>query len=145
MEMLNSNWNEERKERLQTLYRDGLSFSLIAAEIGVTRNAAIGKARRMLLPRRIEITQTKPPKPREAAPKRQRATFSIKPPAAAAVPSRDYRCTIYDLKNRSCRFPLWAAGAPHHERLYCGVPGASFSKGRPYCRYHTASCATPRY
>jgi hypothetical protein len=131
-------WNPERMERLEVLYRDGMSFSLIAADIGVSRNAAIGKARRMCLPKRVEIIQSKPNSRRRAP--------SSKPKNAGAVPmaekrpviipGRDYSCGINELTNRSCRYPLWDIGTPHPQRLYCGVPGANLSEARPYCERH---------
>ncbi|MBT1509476.1 hypothetical protein KIP88_03080 [Bradyrhizobium sp. SRL28] len=132
-------------ERLEALYRDGLSFSLIAADIGVTRNAAIGKARRMCLPKRVEIVACKvslraardPPKK-----KRRRATATIIP-KPEPIPDLDYSCPINDLIDCSCRFPLWDMRALHHQRLYCGYPNASLSEGRPYCGRH-ADMVWPR-
>jgi|SRR5882672_7467333 len=147
------NWNaEDRMQRLEVLYRDGMSFALIAADIGVTRSAAIGKAHRMNLPKREKVVQSKP---RVAAgrclPKRRdrRTTFraTAKPvnlPEVVIIPGRDYRCTIYDLVDSSCRYPLWHTSAAHPDRLYCGVPGASFSVGVPYCRRHTMLCEAQR-
>jgi GcrA cell cycle regulator len=151
MEMLNSNWNEERMDRLETLYRDGLSFSLIAAEIGVTRNAAIGKAHRMHLPKRVEIIQCLPGRTANpnSPPRRRRSTvrtaaMSKERPEIKIVPDHDYSCTIIELTDRSCRYPLWHTSAAHAERRYCGIPGASISKRIPYCRRHSKLCGTPR-
>jgi len=147
----NGNWNDARAQQLETLYGEGLSFRSIAKEIGVTRSAAIGKANRMQLPKRIEVVTVagntvrtanspKPPKPR------RRTRWSIKPnepakppnpePAIVIVPGVDYRCTIDKLSDTSCRWPMWQTGTPHPERLYCGVPSASVSAGVPYCRLH---------
>jgi hypothetical protein len=140
------NWNEERMGRLERLYREGLSFSLIADDIGVTRSAAIGKARRMKLPKRVEIAVCKMrpvaarPPPRER--RRHRVTRLDAPelPAAEYVPDQKYYCSIYDLKDRSCRYPLWQSDTLHPERRYCGFPTASVSAGLPYCRHHTRLC-----
>lgn len=49
------NWSSERVSTLRQLWADGLSASQIAKKLGgVTRNAVIGKAHRMGLPRRIQ-------------------------------------------------------------------------------------------
>lgn len=145
MEML-SNWNQERVRQLETLYRDGLSFSLIAADIGVTRNAAIGKAHRMKLPKRVEIVQCKAYDRSKAVRSPRRGTFrsvAIKTKSSEIVPNYDYNCTIYELRDTSCRWPLWGASTPHAHRLYCGVPDASVSKDVPYCRRHRLMCDEP--
>ena len=65
-------WNEDRIGRLEALYRDGYSFTLIAAEIGMSRNATIGKARRLELPQQINITKCKPREAPFVTPKRDR-------------------------------------------------------------------------
>lgn len=45
-------WDEASERRLAELWEAGWSATLISAEIGQTRNAVIGKAHRMKLPRR---------------------------------------------------------------------------------------------
>ena len=147
MEVLSS-WNEERKNQLEQLYRKGLSFSLIARDIGVTRNAAIGKAHRMKLQKRIELTQCLPPRPRNPnLPKRRRrrtgtVVMGRMPPPVVIDTNRDYRCTINSLDNQTCRYPCWGLSDAHHERLYCGCPGANLAEGFPYCERHTLLCET---
>ena len=132
--------------RLETLYREGISFSLIAADIGVTRSAAIGKAHRMHLPKRDTVAQykaytaairnSKPKKPRRESPA-VKMTVPARPPPVI-IPDRDYSCTIIELTDTTCRYPLWGVAERHHERRYCGCPGASVSNRLPYCRRHTA-------
>jgi len=61
------NWTDDRVEQLKQLQADGLSCSLIAAEIGgITRNAVIGKLHRLGLSGRGQPSQTKygPRRPR---------------------------------------------------------------------------------
>ena len=141
-----NDWSEEREGRLTSLYYAGLPFSLIAAEIGVTRSAAIGKARRLKLPKRGDpvrkVKKERPPRPRMRI-------VVVKPPPAFApkkipeplvIPGKDYTVTIDELTDGTCRYPLWRTGTPHNERFYCGAPGASFSVGLPYCRRHRALC-----
>ena len=139
-------WSDERRKKLETLFRQGKSFSLIATEIGVTRNAAIGKAHRMKLsgPKPIETLQ----RPRSAVrKKRERAAakaVAVKKSKPVVVPDHDYRCTIYDLEDSSCRYPMWGISAPHPERFYCGVPEASAAAGFPYCEQHSVVCGSLR-
>jgi GcrA cell cycle regulator len=146
-------WNAEQMARLQTLHREGVSFGRIAADIGVTRGAVVGKARRMHLPARVEsqpkadaavITQPDTKRRRIAKPRTAKISMS-EADAPATVPGRrDHRRRINDLDDRSCRFPLWQADTPHEQRFYCGVPGAIFGAGVPYCRHHAALCRPPR-
>lgn len=58
-----SPWSEERIELLKTLHRKGDSFSQIAAQLGggITRNAAIGKAKRIGLPDRCRSAVQRQP------------------------------------------------------------------------------------
>jgi hypothetical protein len=152
-------WNEARMTQLETLYHEGLPFSVIADEIGVTRNAAIGKARRMNLPPRREP----PPPPEEKkkveprSPRRRTFALAGRPPPPpprpprperkpepAPDPAKDHRCSIYRLDDSTCRYPLWSMHARHHERLYCGVPSASMSASIPYCRRHSVLCNTKK-
>lgn len=139
-------WSDERQNRLATLVKAGKSFSLIANELGVTRSAAIGKAHRMKLPSRTPIECL--PRPRSAVrQKRARVRAAIvkkekvKP---VIVPDRNYRCSIIELTNETCRYPLWPTSAPESERFYCGVPQADISSGVPYCEQHSMMCGSPR-
>jgi hypothetical protein len=141
-------WNAEITERLQTLYRDGLSFTRIAEDIGVTRNAAIGKAHRLKLEKRDSPIGKPGPKtcdqPRKIRTAR-RLERRFAPPEPAVIEclsdDHDYRCEINQLTDCSCRYPLWGRDTPHPERLYCGRPGADLYAGVPYCRCHTLLCA----
>ena len=143
---VSENWSTKRMVRLEELYLGGLSFRLIARDIGVSRGAVIGKARRMQLPERIVITVRQQARPRtvtRARRQRQRAA-SLKRLEIDDVPDVTHRCTIYELVDVSCRYPLWAPSDPHHARFYCGRPDAEFSKGQPYCRRHAFLCDAPR-
>jgi hypothetical protein len=137
---VSQNWTTERMVRLEELYRDGVSFGLIARDIGVTRSAAIGKARRMQLPKRIEIN-VRQARPRTIArAKRRHRVAGLNRQEIEDVPDVSYRCTIYELIDASCRYPLWAVGDPHHTRFYCGRPEAKLSSDIPYCRRHARLC-----
>ncbi|MEI8146969.1 MAG: GcrA family cell cycle regulator [Alphaproteobacteria bacterium] len=152
------NWTDERVELLKKLWNDGLSASQIAGELGgVTRNAVIGKVHRLGLSGRAKAPSSSAPRPRKAprsapsAPPRPttsmfRGNTVLKPqmethaaPAVEieAVPAPDNvvpmgeRCTIMELKEYSCRWPVGDPGKDDFR--FCG----SRSDGsRPYCAYH---------
>jgi hypothetical protein len=65
-------------------------------------------------------------------------------PAVNFIPDHDYRCAIDELRDCSCRYPLWDTATRHPDRRYCGFPSASLTAGVPYCRHHTALCETLR-
>ncbi len=140
-------------QRLIQLYERGLSFSKIAKDIGVTRNAAIGKVHRMKLqPREIAAITRSPALYTEPKPKQRRSRMRIvvvndlSEPEPEPDPGVDYRCTILGLTDTTCRFPLWAFDELPFvsEKLYCGAPGAELSAGRPYCKKHTQLCMHAR-
>lgn len=152
------NWTDERVERLKKLWEDGLSASQIAAELGgVTRNAVIGKVHRIGLSGRAKPASSPAPRARKptrpSSPQRPhapafRGNTALKPratpdldidlaPEADALPFVDNvvplgdRCTIMELKEYSCRWPV---GDPGKEEFrYCG---ARSETGKPYCVYH---------
>ena len=63
-------WTPERVEQLRTCVVNGLTCSQIAAEIGVTRNAIIGKIHRLgLKPLRSPGTPARACPPRAASPR----------------------------------------------------------------------------
>ena len=140
-------WNAEQMTRLEHLYRDGFSFREIAADIGVTRNAVIGKVHRMQLPTRDVILKAKPvvvrpPKPRRV---RHRTFFKVNKPEPEPDPAVDYKCIITALTDTTCRYPLWKTETPPFAvKFYCGAPGAELSIGQPYCRKHARLCNPQR-
>ncbi len=51
-EMISTTWTEERTALLTRLWKEGRSAAVVAAEMGVSRNAVIGKVDRLGLPAR---------------------------------------------------------------------------------------------
>jgi len=134
--------------RLQRLYVDGVSFRDIAADIGVTRNAVIGKVHRMQLEPRQPVVSKKAPLiyqvPRPRYRPRPKELFIVAK-WSEPEPDIDYRCVITELTDTTCRYPLWLFNAaPYTERFYCGAPGAEMSTGRPYCPKHMLLCNPQR-
>jgi len=130
-------WNEAETQQLTTLFHEGLSFSQIAREIGTkTKNSVISKSKRIGLPHRGHVIACeRTPVVKHSPRPRIRKEETPKPVAPVMnVDSRDWRCDIIGLKDRSCRYPLWEM--PEDEHLYCGRPTARLSEGRPYCAAH---------
>ncbi len=149
-------WTDDRVEQLTKLWADGLSASLIATKIGeITRNAVIGKVRRLKLPGRA--TSSRSPqraKPRLSAsvsirsPRRQtpRSRLTRTSPAKARSPRRrptvvpelgpapSFRVTVLLLSDVICR---WPEGDPKRAGFhFCGrVKGETPG---PYCGHHAA-------
>lgn len=120
-------WTDDRVARLKELVRDGVSYSIIAAKLGggLSRNACIGKARR------LGIADDRRPgfNHRKHTP---RAKVSGKSAAIApTAPRRQNNAVpapqgepIKFLSRRSgqCSWPLWDGGTPLAEMECCGNP-----------------------
>lgn len=112
-------WTDERIELLKTYWRQGLSASQIADNLGgITRNAVIGKAHRLGLKARPS-----PVKPAPAVAKPE--------PKPKPVKEKPRRVTLLDLTERMCKWPLGHPGeADFH---FCGERA---EPGQPYCADH---------
>ncbi|MEW6256150.1 MAG: GcrA family cell cycle regulator [Pseudomonadota bacterium] len=157
-------WNDERVELLKRLWGEGLSASQIAAELGgITRNAVIGKVHRLGLSGRVKsATPARPRKTRTEAPApttrpaHRPATIgntALAPafealvesaPAPAPEPVANnvvplaQRCTIMNLTESTCRWPV---GEPGTSGFYfCGARSAT---GMPYCTQHARMAYQP--
>lgn len=111
-------WTDERLELLRRLWGNGLSITQIGNELGVSRNAVVGKVHRMGLPKR-QSPIVRAEKPEE--PRKRKAS-----PLTAAEWDRS-KCS-------------WPIGDPKSSDFhFCGdkiVPG------RPYCSKHCAVAYT---
>ena len=145
-------WTAEDEQRFARCVADGMSSGQAGAELGITRSAAIGKAKRMKLTwdrARGEVQQ------RRVRPKRRGPPAWHQPPAHAVrtepvkivtgdpaeIPERQ-RKSILDLGNEHCRWPYGDVGTP--DFFFCGAPEADCSGGQPYCRAHSAIAYSPR-
>lgn len=152
MHVIQSTWTTERVEQLRKLHAEGLAFSLIGAKLGITRNAAIGKAGRIGLPERphfnnAPIRKLDPEEQarriarrnerRKAAQRRYRAlersaSLAAEPlPPPAPVPLTCRPCSLLELTASTCRFPIGDPGEPDFH--FCG---GEPSAGKPYCGFH---------
>lgn len=138
-------WTKEKTARLCELDALKWSFGDIGKDIGMSRNACIGKARRLGLPAR----GTSQPRPRESkpgarirTPNRIRYIQSLRAnprPLAIVKPPEQISknpLTLAELTKSNCRFPISGEGA---NTLYCGDKIHS----RSYCWHHFHLCYEP--
>src|SRR4051794_12663854 len=126
-------WTVERIELLKIHFDAGLSCREIAAEIGVSRNAVIGKLSRLNLTRDKAgneplVAKSKPKIPstrhrREPAPKLrsklQGALRVVPLPAEKDEPIHNgHCCTLFELSKERCRWPISTPGA--EDFCFCG-------------------------
>ena len=142
-------WTTDRVEQLKAHFAAGLSCRQIAGEIGVSRNAVIGKLSRLGLTREKPDTEPrtqKPVKERRGRPVPRlqydmlRAVYDA-PVANAPVVSAQ-RCSLFELNKERCRWPV---STEVEEFAFCGNTPIG---GLPYCAGHTRlaykSFARPR-
>lgn len=106
-------WTERRVEALKKLWSGGLSASQIAGQLGgVTRNAVIGKARRLGLrddgrPRRPHAPRVPcAPRPARLAASLGVISQTIKSGGGASKAARAFRSTNFDAPRSDKRHPL---------------------------------------
>ena len=147
-------WTPERVEQLRTYVATGLSCSEIAAEIGVTRNAVIGKIHRLgLAPGRPASgtvsgsAHEHVPRARHPRPSSQRQllrlifadraspdrTTNANPTNVAATASVESTrpCSLLELAACNCRWPVSNASATAF--VFCGNDAV---RGLAYCAGH---------
>ncbi|MFZ3352855.1 MAG: GcrA family cell cycle regulator [Xanthobacteraceae bacterium] len=149
-------WTTERVEQLQSFVVAGMSCSQIAAQIGVTRNAVIGKIHRLgLSPVRPPgaMARNCPPgarDPRAASQRRQlrllwsdgAATRQAGAPpdtVESAAP-----CSLLDLAHGTCRWPVsdTAGNSGGADFVFCGnaaIEGLSYCAGHARMAYRASA------
>jgi GcrA cell cycle regulator len=137
-------WTTERIELLKNGFQAGLSCREIAAQIGVSRNAVIGKISRLNLTRdkggrviRVARKQAATGQgPRGAARLRQIIAKALQSDAQAAADEEPihngHTCSLFELSNVTCRWPISTPGAV--DFCFCGNPPL---EGLPYCAGHS--------
>jgi GcrA cell cycle regulator len=139
MSTVGDTWNSERIEQLKSCFDAGLSCGQIAREIGVTRNAVIGKLSRLGLSR-PRAARPRPPerkpanswRPRLVTQHRILETVRAQSVLTAEVAIPDGPgCSLLELSQGSCRWPIDDPCASGF--LFCGIAPV---KGLPYCARH---------
>ena len=144
-------WTTERIQQLKLHFEAGLTCREIAAELGVSRNAVIGKISRLALvrdnggdTRRVvqpagnggsrQLATTARPVPKL----RRRILRAIQsepqPPAAVEemTTGPEHGCTLFELSKERCRWPISTPGAD--DFCFCGSKPV---EGLPYCAGHS--------
>ena len=119
----NSVWNEDKLNKLKTLWDKGLPITKIGLELGVSRNAIAGKAHRLGLPKRNSpISKSGDPRKNE-----NKANIQTDKELPLKLLLRDVEWS----RNRCC----WPLGDPKLPGFsFCGT---SIIPGRPYCEEHS--------
>lgn len=106
-------WTVEKIKKLKKLWQKGQSTVEIAKELGISKNAVVGKVHRLDLEAR-------------PSPIKKKVKKVVKP-----EPVKEKQTSLMDLKLNSCRWPI---GDPEDEDFhFCG---AEASTGKPYCPEH---------
>lgn len=156
--MISKTWTNERVEHLEKRWKDGVSASKIALELGgaaagITRNAVISKVHRMKLPLRQVPTRTdtvrrahKPPSYRFGA--SVSATAHLPQPKLDPEPYTssfvevdvppDQRKQLLDLEPDDCRWPIGDPRDPSFH--FCN---SKRIPGKPYCLRHANASTVP--
>jgi GcrA cell cycle regulator len=140
-----SPWTAERIEQLRHCVVSGLTCSQIAAEIGVSRNAVIGKIHRLGLSAGRPAgapARSCPPRARHPRLSPQRRFLRLigvdAPGIAAAAEAIDstQRCSLLDIAHDKCHWPI---GDPQTaDFAFCGnaaVTGFSYCAGHARMAY----------
>lgn len=148
--MTSSPWTAERIEQLRHFVIAGLSCSQIAAEIGVSRNAVIGKIHRLGIgPGRPAAPPARACPPRVRRPRQPQPRFlklfgaapylaDETDPALAPIDTTQ-RCTLVAVAQGKCRWPIGDPCDP--DFLFCGneaVTGLSYCVGHARMAYRLA-------
>jgi len=143
-------WTDERVERLKSGFAAGLSCREIACDIGVSRNAVIGKLSRLNLTRETGGDARAPAKKDAANGRRPRSVPRLQyqllqklyaepqPVADDASIHHEHCCSLLELSEERCRWPISAPG----EKDFCFC-GNTPLKGLPYCVGHTRLAYRP--
>ncbi len=142
-------WTEERLELLKSRFAAGLSCREIAGDLGVSRNAVIGKLSRLNLTR-DKSGDARPSGRKDAKARRPKTVPRLQyqmlkvlygePPAAADDQPIDSAqcCSLLELSEQRCRWPISTPGAA--DFCFCGNPPL---EGLPYCAGHTRLAYRP--
>jgi GcrA cell cycle regulator len=140
-------WTTQRVELLKSHFEAGLSCREIAASIGVSRNAVIGKLSRLQLARGPAGVEQHPPRvarerSRKSVPRLQyqilQSVYENAPPLEEAPIASERRCSLFELSKERCRWPISTPGA--EDFCFCGNTPVD---GMPYCSGHTRLAYRP--
>lgn len=130
-------WTDEKIEDLKKLWAKGLSTAEIGRELGVSKNAVVGKSHRLGLKPRPSPISGKSAESTAAAPAAKAAAAAAPAKPKAAKPAKAKPAEkigdIIDLGPQMCRWPF---GDPGDEDFhFCG---RQVAPSKPYCPEHCA-------
>ena len=130
-------WTDDRIELLQRLFARGRTCREMADEIGVSRNAVIGKLSRLNLARGTGRRARRAERPADPNVRRLRgALVAMRAAAPRAVEheavDHTHRCSLMELGRDKCRWPIDST-EPAADVWYCGSTPVN---GLPYCAPH---------
>ncbi len=135
-------WNEDAIAHLRALWQDGHSTAEIGRRLGITKNAVVGKAHRLLLsprPSPIRRTETEGHTPRRAAVKRGGGPtlppLDETPPAPASRAPALRAVPMPRVSHRvsTCCWPIGDPGTTSFR--FCDEGAMA---GKPYCAEHAS-------
>lgn len=138
---MDSFWTDERTDDLRERFDEGQSVRAIGAAYGLSPGAVVGKLHRLGLRRGRDIARPDAKRARKPRGPYKRAPWALPveahrqantEPAHAPAPDARFRCTVLDLTNETCRWPV-TDDSPF---AFCGTPAADLSSGAPYCPHH---------
>lgn len=129
-----SDWPDDRIAALKGRWAEGASASIIAKELGITRNAVIGKVHRLgLEARKKHPAGGRPPSAHKRV---YKPVLKLVPPLVAdeLIPI-EQRKHFLDLTPKCCRWPVGdpRSGFWDGDLFFCGADAA---EGKPYCSSH---------
>lgn len=126
-------WTDDLEAQLIAMWADDVPVKEIAMRLGgLSKNAVVGKAHRLKLPRRLAPL----PRSDKDSGRPLRANASVKCRQSERVRKEAFRKArerrkkrLADLRESECRWPV-TDGSPHY---FCGCPAV---EGKPYCQDH---------
>ncbi|MEK9282382.1 MULTISPECIES: GcrA family cell cycle regulator [unclassified Bradyrhizobium] len=143
-------WTDERIALLRQHFEAGLSCREIAADIGVSRNAVIGKLSRLNLTRgrtsderRLPDKSFAPARASKAVPRLQYEMLATiygetERPVIFEPIDEANRCSLMELGKNRCRWPISTPGAA--DFCFCGNVAPD---GQSYCTGHSRLAYRP--
>lgn len=136
-------WNDDNTAELKRLWNMKMSGRAIAAALGVSKNAVIGKANRLQLEARQRAPAADKPRKRHKrgvnTTHKRNAFDKVFAPVAFVpriVDIAPLNLALVDLQENSCRYP-----GEETPITFCGLPK---QKASSYCPTHHALCWKPR-
>jgi GcrA cell cycle regulator len=151
---LENQWPKKDVDKLTAMFAGGCTAVQVALALGYTRNAVLGKKKRLGLstPRGLYLAKTPETNARKYPMGKPKGKLLIlggaecrllnagKSIAGAVIPQTDWDkvspktpglVRLGDLNEHTCRWPL--NNATQGEYYFCGAPP---TRGKPYCEHH---------